>query len=419
MAFVFEMPEVGEGVVEAEVAEWKVAVGDTVAVDQPLCEITTDKASLEVSSPKAGVIVKLYGEPGDIVGVHTPLCEIDTSGAAAAAPAEASPEPAAKASAPAPAPATPAPAAPAAPVPAPSPTNGVPRAAPAVRKHAQELGVDLRSVAGTGHRGRITHDDLTRAPAPAAAPLPIAPRALPMVDAAPDDQRVKIMGIRRKIAERMVAAKHTAPHFTYVEEIDCTALVELRGKLKARAAEYGVKLTYMPIFAKAVSSVMRQFPNVNAVMDEAESTLVVKGRHHFGFACDTPNGLMVPVIRDVQAKSLLHLAAEMQDLFGRAREGKATRDELSGSTFTITSVGSIGGVLATPILNVPEVAILGLNQIKRRPVVLDDGSIVARHMTYVSPSFDHRIIDGAVAARFIAALKDVLEHPERLFLEMV
>jgi pyruvate dehydrogenase E2 component (dihydrolipoamide acetyltransferase) len=290
-----------------------------------------------------------------------------------------------------------------------------------VRRHATELDVDIRAVAGSGKDGRVTHADVAAyaAGAPEPAVTPAAPVALPQVLPSGAETRIPIVGVRRKIAERMVAAKHTAPHFTYVEEVDCGELVALRTRLKARAEARGVALTYMPFFAKACSIAFREFPNVNAVMDEARSELVVRGDHHIGFACDTPTGLMVPVVRSVEQKSILHIAAEMQDLFARTRAGRATREELSGSTFTITSVGSIGGVLATPILNVPEVAILGVNAIRKRAVVDAKDNVVVRPMTYLSPSFDHRVLDGAVAARFVARLKDLLEHPEQLLLELV
>jgi pyruvate dehydrogenase E2 component (dihydrolipoamide acetyltransferase) len=420
MSDVFEMPEVGEGVVEVEIASWKVAVGDVVARDQVLCEVTTDKASLEITSPRAGTVAVLHGQPGEILKVHTPL--VTFVGGASAAPSVSQTPPAATAVSPV-----------AAEAPAAVRQDGPARAAPAVRRHAHEVGVDLRAVAGSGRDGRITRADVDAAagqaaPTPSVAlvppvseptTLPIAPVALAQVTPAASDQRIPITGVRRKIAERMVAAKHTAPHFTYVEEIDASALVSLRTRLKPRAERQGVSLTYMPFFAKACSIAFRDFPNVNAVMDEAASELVVRAEHHLGFACDTPTGLMVPVIRNVEQKSILQIAAEMQDVFARTRAGKAKREELSGSTFTVTSVGSIGGVLATPILNVPEVAILGVNAIRQRAVVADDGSIVARPMTYLSPSFDHRVLDGAVAARFIARLKDLLETPEQLLLELV
>lgn len=412
MAFVFELPEVGEGVVEAEVVSWNVQVGDVVSVDQPLCEITTDKAQLEISSPKAGRIVKLHGKPGDIVGVHTPLVEIDESAAGEASAPVAAPAPAA---APAPPPRAAAPiAAPPAPAVA---SGGTTKATPAVRRNAREQGIDIHMVNGTGRGGRVTHDDLSAFHTPQEAVLPKVAPSLPQVMPSGAEERVKILGIRRKIAEQMVKSKHTAPHYTYVEEIDCGELVRLRKRMKPLAAARGVKLTYIPIIMKACSVVMREFPNVNAVMDEEAFELVVKGDHNFGISCDTPNGLFVPVIKNIEQKSILHIAAEMADLVDRTRAGKASLDELRGGTFTLTSVGSIGGVLATPILNVPEVAILGVNAIRDQAVVRD-GQVVVRPMMYLSPSFDHRIIDGAVGARFTAALKAVLENPERLLLEL-
>ncbi len=286
-----------------------------------------------------------------------------------------------------------------------------------MRRNAREQGIDIHQVAGTGRGGRVTHDDLAAFQAPASMPEPKLPPALPQVLPSGEEERIKILGVRRKIAEQMVKSKHTAPHFTYVEEIDCSELVRLRKRMKPLAAEHGIRLTYIPIIMKAVSVVMREFPNVNAVMDEERFELVVKGDHNFGISVDTPNGLYVPVIRNVEQKSILRIAMEMTDLADRTRAGKASLDELRGGTFTFTSVGSIGGVLATPILNVPEVAILGINAIRDRAVV-EKGEVVVKPMMYLSPSFDHRIIDGAVGARFVAALKAVLENPERLLLEL-
>ena len=411
MAFVFELPEIGEGVVEGEVVAWKVQAGDRVAVDQPLCEIMTDKATVEISSPKAGTIAKLHGKPGDIIKVHAPLAEIDESGATAApAPVKAAPAPA--------------PAAPNRPV-APTPTpqaaqqplvdRGPTRAAPAVRRHAREEGVDVHSVQGTGPSGRVTHADVDASKTPVE---PLVAPALAQVHPSGTEQRIKLIGLRRKIAEQMSKSVHTAAHFTYVEEVDCTRLVDFRERMKGKAEERGIKLTYLPIIVKACSIAFREFPNVNAVMDEAAGELVVRGDHHIGIATDTPQGLFVPVVRNVEQKSILRIAAEMADLSARTRAGKARADELSGSTFTVTGVGAIGGVLATPILNIPEVAILGTNAIRDRAVVVD-GQIVVRKMMYLSPSFDHRIIDGAVGARFTAHLKALLEEPDSLLLELV
>jgi len=417
MPFVFELPEIGEGVVEGEVVAWKVKVGDKIAKDQPFCEIMTDKATVEISSPRGGTVVKLFGSPGDIIKVHSPLAEIDESGApVGGAPVEAPKV----ASAPAPQhhvpPPTnpPVPPAPAASTASNPDTRGPTRAAPAVRRHASEEGVDIHRVPGTGPNGRVTHQDVANF----GTPLPLSPAALPQVRASAGDQRVKIIGMRRKIAEQMVRSKHTAPHFTYVEEVDCSRLVELRDRLKGKASKQGVKLTYIPMIMKACSIAFREFPNVNSIMDEAAFELVVRGEHHIGVATDTPNGLVVPNIKNVEQKSILTIASELQDLVERARVGKAKLEELTGGTFTITGVGSLGGVLATPILNVPEVAILGVNAIRDQAVVRN-GQIVARKMMFLSPSFDHRIIDGMAGARFTAALKAILEEPESLLLDLV
>ncbi len=421
MAFVFELPEIGEGVVEGEIVAWLVGEGDTIQRDAPLCEIMTDKATVEISSPTSGTVSKLHGEPGDIVQVHSPLAEIDESGAPAAAPAPKAAAPAKPAPKPAPAPA-PRPVA-AAPAPKAAPrsatlADGPPKATPAVRRRAHEEGVNLHAVTGTGPSGRITHADVDGANSPNAGVLPTSAVAMPQVHPSGTEERVKIIGLRRKIAEAMVKSKRTAPHFTYVEEVDGTELVALRKRLKERAAKHGVKLSYLPFLMKAASVAFREFPNVNAVMDEDKFELVVKGDHNIGVSIETPNGLFVGVVRNIEQKSILRIAADLQAVVERVRNGTASREDLTGGTFTLTSTGNVGGVLATPILNHPEVAILGFNAIRERPMVVD-GNIVARHMFYLSPSFDHRVIDGAVAARFTDAMKSILEHPENLLLELV
>ena len=423
--FQFELPEIGEGVIEGEVVRWLVDEGDLIAEDQPVCEIMTDKATVEISTPKSGKVMKLYAAEGDVVAVHTPLVDIATDSSGEAAP---SPKPAsagapsngvAAASAPAPTPApAPAPAA----VPAPRAPGAKALATPAVRRHARELGLDLQSVPGSGKAGRVTHADLdaySQAPAAAPAATAKAPPAVPQSKAVPSgaEERIKIIGLRRKIAEQMVRSKQTAAHFTYVDEIDVTELVRMRNQLKAQAAARGVKLTYLPFVMKACAVVFREFPNINAVVEDDPFTLVVKGDVNIGVATDTPQGLFVPVVKNVEQKSVLQIAAEMADLVARTRDGKVRMDELQGGTFTVTSVGNIGGVFATPVLNVPEVAILGVNRIVKRPMVVD-GEITIRDMMYLSPSFDHRIIDGAVGARFVAALKLVLENPASLILDL-
>ena len=426
--YTFELPEIGEGVVEGEIVQWLVQPGEVIAVDQPVCEIMTDKATVEISSPVGGRIATLHGEPGDVVKVHTPLAEIDSGSGAAVAPI---PTPAA---APAAAPkAAPVPVAPAAaPVAVASPaapaagstggtSTGKSVATPAVRRRAREMDIDLAHVSGSGKGGRVSHDDLDiHGSAPAAVPGAVAPAALPQSRAVPTgaEQHIKIIGLRRKIAEQMVLAKQTAPHFTYVEEIDMTVLWDMRKRLKKSAADRGVKLTFLPFFMKALCQVFKEFPNLNSNVIADPFTLVVKGDVNIGIATDTPQGLFVPVVKNVEQKSILQIAAELADVTTRTREGRASASDFSGGTFTITSVGNIGGVLATPILNTPEVAILGVNQIKERPVVID-GEIVIRRMVYFSSSFDHRVIDGAVAARFTTALKNILEQPESMLLELI
>ncbi len=437
--FVFNLPEIGEGVVEGEIVRWLVNPGEPVATDQPMCEIMTDKATVEISSPRSGRVAKLHGSPGDVVKVHAPLVEIEL-GVGSATPG---PKPVATASAPAarptPAPAglaastpparpAPAPAAAITPTAAPSGATGLPAAvaarlppppgqkaaaSPAVRAYARENDIDIHAVGGTGKGGRVTREDIDQFAAP-----PVAPPALQAAPAANrGDEHIKIIGLRRKIAEKMVQAYRTAPHFCYVDEVDCSRLVDLRSRLNAAGASRGVKLSYLPLIMKACAQVFREFPTVNAVMDEENFTLVVRKDIHIGLATDTAAGLYVPVIKHVDQKSVSEIGAEIADLTARTREGKARVDELTGGTFTITSVGNIGGRFATPILNHPEVAILGVNQIHDRPVAID-GKVEIRPMMYLSPSFDHRVIDGAVAARFVSALKAILENPETLLLDL-
>jgi pyruvate dehydrogenase E2 component (dihydrolipoamide acetyltransferase) len=373
------------------------------------------------------VVKALHGSPGDIVAVHTALVDIDT--AASASDATPAAKPAAKKAAPAaakpPAPVAAAPAPAVAPVAAPvavaaapvAKTSGKTLATPAVRSYARENGLDINAIAGSGKDGRVTKPDIDAhltggLVAPAAVDFtPVASAGYPRADEA-----VKIIGLRRKIAEKMVESYRTVPHFTYVEEIDATRLVGLRGALKGAAKERGISLSYLPFIMKALVRVFRDFPTVNANMDEDSFTLNVRGEVNIGIATDTPQGLYVPVIKNVESKSLLQLAHEVVAITERTRNGTATIDDFRGGTFTITSVGNIGGRFATPIINHPEVAILGVNQIHDRPMVID-GEIVARKMMYLSPSFDHRVLDGAVAARFVAALKGVLETPEVLLVE--
>lgn len=473
MAFEFKLPDIGEGVVEGEIVEWLVKEGDNVAEDQPLVAVMTDKATVEIPSPKAGRVTKLGAKPGEIVKVGGVLVAIDTGGAtgATATPAPSGKaEPAAKAEAPRPvAAAATAPAQTAsatagvAPVaatpPAPRAVPAAPArepaltefdvdsdrvfASPATRKLAREMGVDLADVQGSGPRGRVTREDVEAAasnggrpraaskPSPAAessgptrgeatAPAPKEFLAIPRREGAAASQvedRVPLRGLRKKIAEKMHESVSTAAHFAYVDEFDCSELVSLRTRLKPMAERYGVNLTYIPFIMKALVPCLREFPLLNASLDDATSELIVKHYHNIGIAVDTERGLTVPVVKDVDRKSILEIASEMAEMSERARNGRSKLEDLQGGTFTITSTGNIGGLFATPIINHPEVAILGVPKIRRRPWVVKD-QIVVRDVLCLAVSLDHRVVDGAVGARFMNRLIEYLSEPSRIFLEL-
>ncbi|MBX3464957.1 MAG: 2-oxo acid dehydrogenase subunit E2, partial [Planctomycetes bacterium] len=328
--------------------------------------------------------------------------------------------PAAPVAAPAPAPAVAAPPAAKAFVQA---SPGKVLAAPATRRRARELGIDLATVTPTGPRGRITNDDLTTVPPGRATPAAaggggaarFAPIAIPPAPAGRVEERVPFRGLRRKIAEAMTRSKYTATHFTYVDDIDVTELAQIRGEAKKAFAEQGVNVTYLPFIMKAIVQAMRQFPAMNSSLDEVSNELVIKKYYNFGIATDTDNGLIVPVVKDVDRKSVGELARDIQDLAARTREGKVTVDDLTGGTFTITNAGNIGGLFATPVINFPEVAILGVHAIKDTPVV-KNGQIVVGKKMYLSVSIDHRLVDGATGARWMNVVKEHLEQPYRLLL---
>jgi pyruvate dehydrogenase E2 component (dihydrolipoamide acetyltransferase) len=329
----------------------------------------------------------------------------------------------------APAAAAPAPAAPAASKPFVQSSPGKVLAAPATRRRARELGIDLTQVAATGPRGRITNDDLAtvgaaapaaRAAAPAAAAAAsgaraFTPVAIPPAPAGRSEERVPFRGLRRKIAEAMTRSKFTATHFTYVDDIDVTELVKIRGEAKKAFADKGINITYLPFVMKAIVAAMREFPMMNSSLDEVTNELVIKKYYNFGIATDTDNGLIVPVVKDVDRKSVGELAKDIQDLAARTRDGKVTVDDLTGGTFTITNAGNIGGLFATPVINFPEVAIMGVHAIKDAAIV-KDGQIVAGKKMYLSVSIDHRLVDGATGARWMNVVKDHLEQPYRLLL---
>jgi pyruvate dehydrogenase E2 component (dihydrolipoamide acetyltransferase) len=426
MTYEFRLPDIGEGVVEGEVVRWLVKEGDVLREDQPMVEIMTDKATVEIPAPRAGRVAKRMFAEGQLCPVGKVLITIDVDGA----PAAATPAPASTGAAPAAAPArATAPTAAAAPATAAEhKANGTRSATtllatPATRKLARDLGVDLAEIVGTGPAGRITSEDVRGhsagitttpgAPRPA-APAPAAASPPP----AAGDVRVPFRGVRKKIAENLVRSKHTAAHYTYVEEIDCTDLVLLRNRANERLGPRGVKLSYLPFIIKATTAALQKFPQMNATLDESAGEIVQRRSYHIGLATATENGLIVPVVRDADRRSLVELAAEIDRLAAATRGGKATREDLTGSTFTITSPGALGGVLATPIINYPEVAILGVHKISRRPAVQGD-AIVIRDLMNLSISVDHRVVDGLDAARFVAEIKATLETPGLLFLESV
>jgi 2-oxoisovalerate dehydrogenase E2 component (dihydrolipoyl transacylase) len=408
--YVFKVPDLGEGTVSSEIVAWRAKVGDVVDEDEPLVEMSTEKAVVEVPSPVAGRILALNGSPGDVVAVGAELAVFETD-AAAAEPA-AVPPPAPAASAPAPGVAAPATAAAEA---SPAAARRV-MASPATRRRAREAGINLAAVPGSGPGGRIERADLEavlgggRAPA---APAPRAPHAR-----APRSgvEEIKIIGVRRVIAERMGAAKRNIPHFSYVEEIDVTELESLRSHVNSRLPQGAAGYTYLPFLVAALTRVLETFPQCNAHHDAERNVIVRHAAVHVGVATQTPDGLKVPVVRHAESLSLGALAAEIRRVSEAARTGKATRAELSGSTITVTSLGKLGGIVSTPVINAPEVAIIGVNKAVERPVVVG-GAIAVRRIMNLSSSFDHRFVDGFDAAAMIQALKERLEHPATIFID--
>jgi len=405
---VFKMPDLGEGTVTAEVVEWKVKVGDVVKEDQVIAEVMTDKAAVEIPAPVSGTVVSITGQPGDMVAVGSELIVFETSGAPVAAAAAAAPA----AKAPPAKPAVAAPAAVAAAAPAAVAASGRVMASPATRRKAHVAGVDLTTVPGTGPGGRISAQDLEAVIAGRAGGA-----ARPAVRAQKGGvEEIKIIGVRRLIAERMGAAKRNIPHFAYVEEVDVTELESLRQYLNSRLPKGAPPLTYLPFLVTGLVRVLEDFPQCNATHD-AERNLILRHRAvHVGVATQTLDGLKVPVVRHAEARSLADLAAEIRRVSEAARSNKATREELTGSTITVTSLGKLGGIASTPVINAPEVAIIGVNKAVERPVVAD-GAIAIRRIMNLSSSFDHRFVDGFDAAAMIQALKERLEHPATLFIQ--
>lgn len=464
---IIKMPDIGEGIAEVELVGWHVKVGDTVAEDQPLADVMTDKATVEIPSPVVGKVISLGGDVGQVMAVGGELIRLEVEGegnvkagaAAAAAPAGKAAVPAAggiaadgaqraggpslvesgvaattpgAASAPATSPpaksstsASPAgPASASAKSPAARQSGGAPAAirqpgekplaSPAVRKRAWDLGVELRYVQGSGPAGRILHEDLDAwlqgqgAASSARAGSAYVERN--------DEDAVPVIGLRRKIAQKMAESKRRIPHFSYVEEIDVTELEDLRVQLNAKWGESRGKLTLLPLLARAMVVALRDFPQINARYDDEAGVVTRYGAVHIGIATQSDGGLMVPVMRHAEARDLWSMAAEINRLAQAVRGGSAGRDELSGSTITITSLGPLGGIVTTPVINHPEVGIVGVNRIVERPA-FRNGAVVARKLMNLSSSFDHRVVDGMDAARFIQAVRALLEQPALLFVE--
>jgi len=448
----FLLPDIGEGVAEGEIVKWHVAPGDDVKEEQDFVEVMTDKASVMIPCPVDGTVSELLAGEGDVVPVHTAIARFSEvrggklAGGHGAAGGGAEEKRAGQA------------AAAGGGAGAPSGNGGGSATAlleepaarvlatPATRKRARDLGVDIKRVRGSGPHGRVTRDDVERAKrgddgaaptagrvqpsarraeAPAAAPAPRpAPAPLPpptpiyAPEAGEAEERVPLRGVRRKIAEYLAHSKRTAAHYTYVEEVDVTQLVALRERMKPLAESRGAKLTYLPFIVKAVCLALREHPHINVAMDDERGEIVYKRYFNIGIAVDGPNGLVVPVVKAADRRSLLDIAREVARVGQGARDGNLALEDLQGGTFTITSAGHIGGLLATPILNYPEAAILGVHKIKKRPVVKDD-EIVIGHVMYLSISLDHRVVDGADAARFMNDVVKYLEEPELFILEGV
>lgn len=436
---VIKMPDIGEGIAEVELVAWNVKVGDMIVEDQVMADVMTDKATIEIPSPVHGKVLALGGAAGQVMAVGSELIRIEVEGAGnvdanATAPVAAGPTTPAPAAAkpapavvekPAPAASTPTPAtipASTAPVAAKSSSslpsaaraNGEkPIASPAVRRRAWDLGIELQFVPGTGTAGRITHEDLeaylARGPVSAGSGGSTY-RELH------EETAIPVIGLRRKIAQKMQDAKRRIPHFSYVEEVDVTEIEALRTQLNQKWGKERGKLSLLPLLMRAVVLAVRDYPQINARYDDEAGVVTQFAAVHLGIAAQTPAGLMVPVVRHAEARDLWSNANEMGRLAEAARTGKATREELSGSTITISSLGALGGIVSTPVINSPEVAIIGVNKMVERPMIRN-GQVVARKMMNLSSSFDHRVVDGMDAAQFIQTIRGYLECPATLFIE--
>ncbi len=431
MATKLNLPDIGEGVTEGEMVAWLVKVGDTVEADQPVAEVMTDKATVEVPAPDAGTITKLIAQEGDVVPVDSPLLEMELGGSGSSSDSVEKKEVSASSNEDTENSFSP--------VSQAADTNqsnsnqisppvadSSVLASPSTRRFARESNVDINQVTGTGLAGRVTRDDVSKniGGGVQQAQAPSAPS--PQMVSFPtrnftnqEDERVPLRGVRKKIAENLQMAKRVIPHFTIMDEADVTELVKLRTQAKKAGEKYGVKVTYLPFVVKALVATLQEYPMFNASIDDEAGEIVYRKNFHIGFAADTPNGLLVPVIKNADQKSILELSAEITDLSTRARAGKLNVDEMRGATITITNIGSVGGTYATPIINHPEVAILGMYKMVKKPVFVSDGKFKTASVMNYTVTADHRLIDGAVAANFLKSLFEKLENPASLMIGMV
>lgn len=392
MIFEFKLPDIGEGTVEGEIVKWKVKIGDVVKEDDPLVEIMTDKATVEIPSPKNGKIIDIFGKEGEKVKVGAVLVKIETEVEEKLVEEEKISE-----------------------------TKKV-LATPAIRKLAREMNIDLTKIQGSGENGRILKEDLLRykekiyiPPKPEGA-VQVEKKEIKGAEAF--EEYIPLVGIRKKIAEKMTLSKSKIPDYGYVDEVDMTELVALRNQLLPVAEEKKIKFTYLPLIIKALIQALKKYPIINSVLDEENERIIIKKYYNIGIATATDRGLIVPVIKNADKKNLLEIASEIEELANLARSGKIKLEDLQGGTFSITNIGSIGGLFAFPIINYPETAIMGINKIQKRAVVKDN-KIMIRDMMYISFSFDHRVIDGAVGAEFVQYLIRYLENPNLFLAEMI
>lgn len=419
MAYEFKLPDIGEGVVEGEIVQWLVKPGDAVEVDQPMVEVMTDKATVVISSPVQGKLMEVKGGEGDLVEVHSVIAVIDDGPASGVS----GPSRASEAPAPSPASSLPSETGQKESAARPASEEG-PRvlAAPATRRLARELGIELAAVSATGPGGRVSSDDVRRhagqgdaAPAaPSGRPAPASAAAPATLEA--EDETLPVRGLRRRIWDNMARATSTAAHFTFVEECDVTELVRVRRRFNERLPADD-KLTFLPFIVRAVVAGLRDFPNLNGQLDESKPAFVRRARHDIGIAVSSEKGLTVPVLRDAGRHTLMSASREIRRLAGAAREGTLRAEELGGSSFTITSLGRDGGLFATPVINHPEVAILGIHRMRREPRVGEADALEIREVMNLSLSFDHRWIDGHVGAAFAYRVIELLQAPDRLFME--